>query len=795
MTTLGSEALELKVHPEAGFLEVFDRRGTGRIRGAGVHLRWQRGSHPGFSNLLEHARVSTADLPSAGPKGADQGLMLLGSIDTGLKYGLQFALAQDGELLCWRAWVENHGDSSVGLDQIVLLAAAPQAPSARGSGMRRLEDLLGWRAEDLLLFTQGWQSWSAAGIHRSRDVQVRTRLGPLAAPMMISPLEQRTGGRRSFASEPYGSLLHRKEGRGLLLGFLTQQQAFGNLRVDFRVPGGGLWLVQDLEGIALQPGRRFVTDWAVLLWMDLGAPRPEDAYLRQAAAENRARIGAAPIAGWCSWYQYGQAIDQAIIRENLSWLAARRADLPLDVFQIDDGYAPEIGDWLELSSKFPLGMDGLAAEIRRADLQPGLWMAPFLVRPGSQLLAEHGDWVLRDRRGRPVRAGYVWGGFPRALDVTHPGVLDALAIWTETAVHCWGFPYLKLDFLYAGGLPGERRTAEMTGAQALRQALEVIRTAAGDDCHLVGCGCPLGSGIGIFDSMRIGPDVGPHWRPRYKPFSLFLRCDPSMPSARNAIRNMLLRLPLHRRWWLNDPDCLILREEGGELSPGEVEALATAIALTSETMMLSDRLLSLPAERVEWLKKLWPPLLVENAQLLPPSQDDIYQIALPLSGPVGEWTLLAVFNLADQDRRVLPAAHALGSRVRRMHAVDYWQARYNLMDVSDLKLVEVLAHGVRLLAIRPITGAPQWVGDTLHISQGQIVRDWSVSESKLEVALRPDRAVQGQIWLELPAQPEKADLDGTPVRFGHVSEDIYRARVDARPGSVLRVHWQGLDDD
>jgi len=794
MTALGSEALELKVHPEAGFLEVFDRRGTGKIRVAGVHLRWQRGSHTGFANLLEHAHGSGADQPSTGLKGGERGLKLLGSIDTGLKFGLQFALAQDGELLCWRAWVENYGDFSVGLDQIVLIAAAPQDPSTRELGIRRLADLLGWRSEDLLLYAQGWQSWSAASFHRPRDAQLKTRLGPFAGPMMISPLARQRGGRGCFTSEPYGSLLNREEGRGLLLGFLTQHHAFCGLRVDFRAPGG-LWLVQDLEGIALQPGQRFTTDWAALLWMDLSALHPEDAYLRQAAAENRARIGAAPIAGWCSWYQYGQAIDQAIIRENLSWLAARRADLPLEIFQIDDGYASEIGDWLEPSSKFQLGMDALAAEIRRADLQPGLWMAPFLARPGSQLLSQHSDWVLRDRRGRPVRAGYVWGGFPRALDATHPGVLDALAIWTETAVHRWGFPYLKLDFLYAGGLRGERWAADKTGAQALRQALEVIRAAAGKDCHLVGCGCPLGSGIGIFDSMRIGPDVGPHWRPRYKPFSIFLRRDPSMPSVQNAIRNMLLRLPLHRRWWLNDPDCLILRQEANDLSPVEIEALITAVALTSETMMLSDRFLSLPAERVEWIKKLWPPLPVENAQLLPPSRDGIYRIVLPLSGPIGEWALIAVFNLGDQARRAQIPAHALSGGAGRSHSVDFWQARYNPTEGPDLQLGEVVAHGVRLLAVRPQTGSPQWVGDTLHISQGGIVRDWSVSEGKLEVALRPDRAVQGRIWLTLPARPEKADLDGTPLRFGHITEDLYRARVEVHPGSVLRVHWQDPDDD
>ena len=34
-----------------------------------------------------------------------------------------------------------------------------------------------------------------------------------------------------------------------------------------------------------------------------------------------------------------------------------------------------------------------------------------------------------------------------------------------------------------------------------------------------------------------------------------------MPSVRNALQNVLCRLPLHQRWWINDPDCLLLRPE------------------------------------------------------------------------------------------------------------------------------------------------------------------------------------------------------------------------------------------
>src|SRR5918996_758831 len=113
------------------------------------------------------------------------------------------------------------------------------------------------------------------------------------------------------------------------------------------------------------------------------------------------RVPPRRITGWCSWYNLYAAIDEANILEHLE--AARRfrdsRQVPLDVFQIDDGFTPEMGDWLDVKPQFPRGMAALLADVVAAGFVPGLWIAPFLVGNRSRLFAEHPDWVVQSVDG------------------------------------------------------------------------------------------------------------------------------------------------------------------------------------------------------------------------------------------------------------------------------------------------------------------------------------------------------------------------------------------------------------
>ena len=167
------------------------------------------------------------------------------------------------------------------------------------------------------------------------------------------------------------------------------------------------------------------------------------------------------ITGWCSWYSLYASISEPILLEHLR-AAARFRDnyrVPFEVFQIDDGFTPEMGDWLELKPQFPRGMAPLLTDIREAGFVPGLWIAPFMVGNRSKLYAEHPDWVVIDRTtGKPLAPMKFYGEFRwhkrseeyYILDITHPEaeayIRNVFRVWTRD----WGCRYFKTDFMYFG---------------------------------------------------------------------------------------------------------------------------------------------------------------------------------------------------------------------------------------------------------------------------------------------------------------------------------------------------------
>ncbi len=87
--------------------------------------------------------------------------------------------------------------------------------------------------------------------------------------------------------------------------------------------------------------------------------------------------------------------------------------------------------------------------------------------------------MILNRRQKPTNAGFVWNSFTAGLDVSHPDVQDYVSELIHTAVEDWGFQYLKLDFLYAGVLKGQRHNSAVTRAQALTTVFRQIRDSAG----------------------------------------------------------------------------------------------------------------------------------------------------------------------------------------------------------------------------------------------------------------------------------------------------------------------------
>jgi alpha-galactosidase len=86
--------------------------------------------------------------------------------------------------------------------------------------------------------------------------------------------------------------------------------------------------------------------------------------------------------------------------------------------------------------------------------------------------------------------------------------------------------------------------------------------------------------------MRVSADVAPSWSPKRS----WPGFEESAPAAVNAIQASVLRAPLHRRLWLNDPDCLLLRPAGTELSAWQRRMLCDAVSGCGAYTVVSDDL-------------------------------------------------------------------------------------------------------------------------------------------------------------------------------------------------------------
>ena len=171
----------------------------------------------------------------------------------------------------------------------------------------------------------------------------------------------------------------------------------------FFLTEGTLEVVVDTEGLELAPGQ----SW------DL-----EEFTLTNSPASVAARINRnhpprglfpAPPTGWCSWYCFGSKVTAQQVLDNLDFIAKQ---IPgLRYIQIDDGYQPAMGDWLETGTAFGGNVQGVLKQIRERGFEPAIWVAPFIAEENSHLFKQHPRHhqarriLLRRKAAPPPRQG------------------------------------------------------------------------------------------------------------------------------------------------------------------------------------------------------------------------------------------------------------------------------------------------------------------------------------------------------------------------------------------------------
>lgn len=505
-------------------------------------------------------------------------------------------------------------------------------------------------------------------------------------------------------------LLPREGAGSVVLGFDRHDRVQHTFRLEVAdaAPSLTVETVWDRKAVS-GPGRR--ESETLILFENPGVEDALRAWAQIVAAASPLppRIPDTPITGWCSWYNLYAAITEENILEHLRGAAAVRGreDLPLRVFQIDDGFTPEMGDWLLVKPQFPRGMKPLLDDIRAAGFTPGLWIGPFMVGNRSRLYQEHPDWVVRDRlTGDPLPLMTFYGEFRwhkrseeyYILDTTHPDAFDYLRTVFRTWRHDWGCEYFKTDFMHFPTVYGPDRavwhTPGLTRVEIWRQTAEMIREEIGDATWL-GCGCPLWASVGLVDGIRIGRDVGVRWRG-----------GEDVHSAESLLRDQATRNFANHVLWEADPDCMLLRERFHHLTDVELRSLAIYAGMAGGVVMTSDALDELPEDRVRLLKlALQPARSICRFPLLGAGDPVSVQVRQSAGADSPARVAIFVFNTGDAPAQRSYSLAGLGLD-GAWHITEWIEGRAWEQPVDRIAVTLAPHDGVLLFASREPLPAP-----------------------------------------------------------------------------------------
>jgi alpha-galactosidase len=298
-----------------------------------------------------------------------------------------------------------------------------------------------------------------------------------------------------------------------------------------------------------------------------------------------------PPTGWCSYGAYGTKSTSVQILDNVDAIARRIPQLTY--LQVDDGYQPWLGDWLDTAPSFGEDIGLVMKQIKDRGQEPALWIAPFVADPESNVFQQHPQWFIRDHDGKPLPALKVtFGGWDQghwyALDGTHPEVQHHLENIFRYIREEWDCRYFKLDATFWGAMHGGVfHDPHATRVEAYRRGMEAIRRGAGEDSFLLGCNHPVWPSFGLIHGSRSSNDIARDWKT--------FEQDATQTMERNWQNGTL--------WW-NDPDTVCLT---GNLTDDEFKFHAAAVYASGGLILSGDDLKELSEERLAVLRKLLPP--------------------------------------------------------------------------------------------------------------------------------------------------------------------------------------------
>ncbi len=635
------------------------------------------------------------------------------------------------------------------------------------------------KSNDIRFYSNGYQSWSINNLYHNgfkyRDGRIRY------SNICLFNHDDRLGG--DFMADMVSVITDISERSSLLLGFTSNAKQYTRILMDSLGSNGSLKkliTICQTDSIPLASLSEELKTSEELL-IEFATDNKGYQLLENWAKETGIKMNALvsetkkPLAGWCSWYYYYTKITEQEMVANTEFFKKRK-DFPLDLIQLDDGYQKSVGDFLTLNEKFPKsiesgnGLGWLTKEIHESGKLAGLWIAPFFAMKESKLFIEHPEYFIKDSKGEFLKTHYnpMWGGVLYGLDLSKDEVVNYVEQHARYISETWNFDFLKIDFIFASEvLESDYAVKGFTRAQILRRGVEAIRRGFGKDKIILGCGAPLGPCIGLVDVMRIGTDTAANWV-SFEVLSRF--ANTNVPALKPALLATLTRAYMQNTLWINDPDCVVVRENKSKLTIPEIQTELTVFGLSGGQVFYSDDMTLLSEERLHYAKLLTPihrksAVTTDMLCNYPPKY-----FAESEQTPFGDFTIAAIINWDGAKKEILKLSEIMDTRYSSKYAptqkfaiFDYWSKKFLGIHSleEDFMSPKIEKHGVLYISIVPVQSeqidAPIFLSSTLHIKQGLAeIKSYVQEKEKRKITLELELAGihQGSLFFLVPSRME-----------------------------------------
>ena len=654
--------------------------------------------------------------------------------DLDISFSIQFVLYDKKDYILVKLIdIDNDNRNQLPVHSISPLTIRNNALWLSGTNNPTELDKISW-------FKQGWQSWSPCKLIMGNEADNE---GPKVDIFKRTFDNQDYEIKGRFYSEYCTAITDLVSMNSCILGFTTLQTQFTRIILDYEKQNALKLLTAFgcMDGVQFQNSN---IDFSEELFISF---KTENLgyyglieYAKLVKYRNSININENIPIGWCSWYYYFTDITQEEMMKNLEFFKDNK-DFPIDFIQLDDGYFTHIGDFNDINFKFSYSLKPLFTKINDYGFKSGIWTAPFFAEKKAHLFKQHRNWFLNDKATKKllkVHYGLSWNAYLYGLDLSNFQVLDYINDFYKNLLYLnelnqnnnqFKIDFFKIDFLHAAvPIEGDFTNQNLTRAQILYNGVKTIRNAITNQSFLLGCGAPLGPCVGLVDAMRIGEDTDPRWE---ETNNQLIESGIHTPSLKVSLINIIYRSFMHRYFWINDPDCLMIRRSNTKLNLDEIKLQLTIMGLSGGQILISDDMTDLSEEELNDAKLLIPPY---SSKEYDPVAIDAFMSELPsiymveTQEIIGKRYLVAIINWDDKSvskkLKISDLIPIISDVKKNYYVYDFWNKSYlgKFKINTDIDLREIKPHSCIYLNIIPVNEKseenPVFFSSSLHITQG-----------------------------------------------------------------------------